>query len=125
MIGIYNTIRVSRIVFDLVDGMLYEGCEEKLSCWLETFNNCREQGFVLMATDSFKQKKETYTPSIYIWVHEGRNSDAIYVRWQDEYPHNGMYNDETYTERTKTFNHNEQYQAAEFVMKLLKERFDI
>ena len=125
MIGLYNSIRVSKVVFELVDGMLHEGDEDKVSCWLETFNNCREQGFVLMATDSYKQEKETYTPSLYIWAHEGRNSDSIYIRWQDEYPNNGMYNDKTYTERTKTFKYNEQYQAAEFVKKLLRERFDI
>ena len=125
MIGLYNTIRVSKVVFDLVDGMLRDDDADKLSCWLETFNNCREQGFVLMATDSYKQDKEKYTPSIYIWAHEGRNSDEIYIRWQNEYPNNGMYNEETYKLRSRTFRYDEYYKAAEYVYELLKDRFDL
>ena len=125
MIGLYNTIRVSRIVFDLVDGMLSDSDSDKMSCWLETFNNCREQGFVLMATDSYKTEKEKYTPSIYIWAHEGRNTDLIYVRWQDEYPNNGMYNEKTYEDRTEVFDPSQFYEAAKFIYKLLKERFNL
>ena len=122
MITFYRTVNVSRRVFDLVDESLEYEKENglKVMAWLETFNNCREQGFYLtVVNDSDKRG----IPIIYIWAHECRNSDDIVVRWQNEYPDNGMFNEETYKSRTKYFHCDEEHNAADFIVSLILERF--
>ncbi len=121
-----RTIRVSERVFDLV-------CEEldneqtnngvKIDGWLETFNNCREQGYVLnLDTFDFKNGKAT-KESLYIWAFESRNSDDIVVSWQTDYPNNGMFSEETYEKRRKYFRYNELQEAADFIIGLVKDHF--
>jgi hypothetical protein len=121
-----RTIRVSERVFDLV-------CEEldneqtnnnvKIEGWLETFNNCREQGYVLhLDSTDFKNDKRT-EENLYVWAFESRNSDDIVVSWQTDYPNNGMFSDETYKERREYFRYNGLQEAADFIIDLVKEHF--
>jgi hypothetical protein len=121
-----RTIRVSERVFDIV-------CEEldneqtgnyiKVDGWLETFNNCREQGYVLhMDSTDFESDKRT-KENLYIWAFEARSSDEIVVSWQTEYPNNGMFSEETYKERRKYFHYDELQKAAKFIIDLVKEHF--
>ena len=121
-----KTVQVSERVFDLV-------CEDldteqtnnniKIDGWLETFNNCREQGYVLhLSSTDFKNAKKT-EENLYVWAFESRNSDAIVVSWQTDYPNNGMFSDETYNERRKYFRYNELQEAADFIIDLVKNHF--
>jgi len=121
-----KTIQVSERVFDLVcDDLDLEASEygTKISGWLECFNNCREQGYVLH-TESVDWDNDNRTKEhLYVWVHEHRNSDSIVVRWQVEYPDNGMYNEETYNNRTQCFKYNELQEASDFIVGLVKGHF--
>ncbi len=121
-----RTIQVSERVFDIVcEDLDLEASEYdvKISGYLECFNNCREQGYVLhVSTNDWNNENRT-KEDLCIWVHEHRNGDSIVVRWQTEYPHNGMFSEETYNNRTKCFNYNELQQAADFIIGLVKGHF--
>lgn len=112
-------------MFDLVDESLEYERENglKVMAWLETFNNGREQGFYLTVVKDFSIDRDIH--NIYIWAHESRNSDEIVVRWQNEYPDNGMFNEETYNKRTKYFHCNEEHKAADCIVDLILERYKL
>lgn len=122
-----QTIQVSERVFDLVCNFLdLEATENyvKISGYLECFNNCREQGYVLHIDSVDWDNKERTTENLYIWAFEARSSDEIVVSWQTEYPHDrGMFSEETYKERRKYFHYNQIYEAAQFIIDLVKEHF--
>ena len=121
-----RTIQVSERVFDLVCEDLDEEASEnyvKISGYLECFNNCREQGYVLHV-DSIDWDSENRTKTnLVIWAFEARSSDEIVVSWQNEYPHNGMFSEDTYNNRRKYFHYNELQKAADFIIDLVKEHF--
>ena len=118
MISYLRTIRVSQRIFDMVmekieykeeDGYVIKGS-------LETFNNCREQGYF---ANIYGNEKNEYK-DLYIWVHENRNSDNIVVRWQTTYPEDmGMFSEDTYRNRSKYFSYNEEHQVVNFIMDLI------
>ena len=74
MLKYVDSIKVSRRIFDMVmDEIAYkEECGHKISGSLNTFNNCREQGYY---ANIYGDEKNDYK-DLYIWVHEQRNSDA-------------------------------------------------
>lgn len=118
MIKYIDSIKVSKRIFDLVlDKIEYreeDGYEIKGS--LNTFNNCREQGYY---ANIYGNEKNDYK-DLYIWVHENRNSDNIVVRWQTDYPEDkGMFNEDTYKNRSKYFSYNEEHQVVQFIMDLI------
>ena len=121
-----RTIQVSERVFDIVCEELDSEATEnyvKISGYLECFNNCREQGYVLHV-DSVDWDNENKTKEdLIIWAFEARSSDEIVVSWQNEYPHNGMFSEETYNNRRKYFHYNELQKAADFIIDLVKEHF--
>ena len=121
-----RTIQVSERVFDIVCEELDSEATEnyvKISGYLECFNNCREQGYVLHV-DSVDCDNENKTKEdLIIWAFEARSSDEIVVSWQNEYPHNGMFSEETYNNRRKYFHYNELQKAADFIIDLVKEHF--
>ena len=121
-----QTIQVSERVFDLVCDKLDLYASEygvKISGYLETFNNCREQGYVLTVSSCDYDNKEMTTGLFHTWAFECRNSDNIVISWQEEYPNNGMFSEETYRERRKYFGYDEIYNASEFMFNLIKEHF--
>ena len=116
-----RTIKVSERVFDLV-------CEEldllasdygaKISGYLQTFNNCREQGFYLTISSNTFDSKD-----MYVWVFENRTSDEIVVVISHTYPsNNGLFDDEAYEER-QYFKFNELQESADYILKAIKEHF--
>lgn len=122
-----RTIRVSERVFDLV-------CEEldiettenhiKIDGWLECFNNCREQGYVLHVESVDWNSQHRTKDNLYIWAFEARSSDEIVVSWQTEYPGNkGMFSEDTYNNRRKYFHYDELQKAADFIIDLVKAHF--
>ena len=121
-----RTIQVSERVFDLVcESLDNEQTNNgvKIEGWLETFNNCREQGYVLhLGSTDFKNAKKT-EENLYVWAFECRNSDDIVVSWQTEYPNNGMFSEETYKKRREYFRYNGLQEAADFIIDLVKNHF--
>ena len=111
----------------------------KIDGWLETFNNCREQGFCLhVETVDWGNENKT-KDKLYIFACESRNSDEIMVICQTEYPGNkGMFGDNAYnnyvdkdhidvekeqfTFRTY-FKYNEQQRASKFIVDTVKKFF--
>lgn len=121
-----RSIKVSERVFDLVCTELdFEQTENyvKIDGYLMTFNNCREQGYVLSVSSSDYGNENRTKTDLYIWAHEHRSGDSIMVRWQTEYPHNGMFNEETYDNRTRDFKYNEEHKAADFITNLVRKHF--
>lgn len=118
MINYIDSIKVSRRIFDMVMDKIGYREEDgyKIKGSLETFNNCREQGYY---ADIYGNEKNDYQ-SLYIWVHENRNSDNIVVRWQTTYPEdNGMFSEDTHRNRTKYFHYNEEHPVVDFIMDLI------
>ena len=118
MIRYIDSIIVSKRIFDMVMQKIgnreEDGYEIKGS--LNTFNNCREQGYY---TNIYGNKENDYQ-SLYIWVHENRNSDEIVVRWQTTYPEDkGMFSEDTHKNRTKYFHYNEEHEVVAFIMDLI------
>ena len=124
-----RTILVSERVFSIATDTLNNEIESmnpiKVSGYLECFNNCREQGYVL-ATQSYDYENEKRTKeSLYIWAFENRSSDNIVVCWQTEYPDKGMYSILTFENRRKLFKYNELQSAADFIVELVKKHFKV
>lgn len=120
-----RTIRVSERVFDMVCEVLdIESSENyvKISGYLQTFNNCREQGFYLTVMSDDYDNPNMTKKHLYIWACECRNSDAIMVVASNKYPHNGMFDEETYNNRNY-FNYNQYYEASEYIVNLVKNHF--
>jgi len=121
-----RTIRVSERVFDIVCEALDNEATEnyvKISGYLECFNNCREQGYVLHVDSVDWDNPNKTKKDLCVWAFEARSSDEIVVSWQTEYPHNGMFSEETYKERRKYFHYDELQKAADFIIDLVKEHF--
>ncbi len=121
-----RTIQVSERVFDLVCDYLDSEATEnyvKISGYLECFNNCREQGYVLHVSTCDWDNENRTKEDLVIWAFEARSSDEIVVSWQNEYPHNGMFSEDTYYNRRKYFHYNELQKAADFIIDLVKEYF--
>ncbi len=121
-----TTILVSERVFDIVsenlEPMVLDGT--KISGYLECFNNCREQGYVLQIYSTDYKNEERTKETLYVWAFQCRNSDEIVVSWQKELPGNGMmFSEVTYKERRKYFKPGEYQQAANFITKLVKDHF--
>ena len=121
-----RTIQVSERVFDLVCAELDDEASEnyvKISGYMECFNNCREQGYVLHVSSTNWNSEDRTKEDLVLWAFEARSSDEIVVSWQTEYPNNGMFSEETYKERRKYFHYNQIQEAADFIIKLVKEHF--
>ena len=124
MLKYVESIKVSRRIFDMVmDEIAYkEEGGHKISGSLNTFNNCREQGYY---ANIYGDEKNDYK-DLYIWIHEQRNSDAIVVRWQTTYPEGkGMFSEDTYKNRSKEFHYDEEHEVVKFVMEKILEHLKI
>ncbi len=113
-----HSIVVSEIVFNILERQL-EGVELKgekvCEPYLETFYNCREQGYVLCLWRSGKSE-------LNIWAFENRNSDEIVIVVgtgdSDNLPM-----DEAWRNR-QCFHYNEFYEAAEYAKKQIIKYFN-
>lgn len=117
-----RTIKVSERVFDLVDEQIEMMNEDdwNLGGYLETFYNCREQGYCAHIYD----KDDFSRDNLYIFAFEARSSDAIVVIISTVYPAGGMFNDDDYNNR-KLFGCNCYSDAAEYIIKNIKKHFTI
>ena len=119
------SIKVSERVFDYVredlENLMH--CDEnvKLSGYLETFNNCREQGYYLVVSSNNKPEKG----NLIFWAYEHRSSDNIMVVESTKYPYpNGLFEDEDWKKKWE-FSYRVESMAAEHIVKRIKEYFEI
>ena len=95
-----TTIRVSeQVLLPVCDELdMYKNeYGVKIDGWLETFNNCREQGFSLHVDSVDWDNKDRTKGNLYIFACEARSSDNIMVIVQTEYPGNkGMFGEDAY-----------------------------
>ena len=100
--------------------------EVKISGWLEVFNNCREQGFVLrVGTTDFDNKNHTQK-EFFAWACEARSSDSILVVWSTDRPaNNNRFSEEDYEKRSQRFEATQTHEAAQFILKKIKEHFQV
>lgn len=121
-----RSIKVSERVFDLVcEELDFEVSEnyKKISGYLSTFNNCREQGFYLTINTTDFRSEERTKEDMYVWACECRNSDNIMVVISHKYPsNNGMFDEEAYENR-KYFKYNELQESADYILKAIREHF--
>ncbi len=102
---------------------------ESLSYWyaddedkyimVETFYNCREQGYVLEV-----QSNKDYNKAICIWVCAQRNSDDPMIVWEEtQLPKEvaNMFSEDSYYNRTECFNNIDQ--AFHRVVKIINDYF--
>ena len=123
-----RSLRVSERVLDLVIEELdcdASGNYVKIDGWVETFNNCREQGLMLYINSTdFKNENRT-NKIVKVWACEARNSDNILVIVSDDREssdiHN-MFSEEAYNSR-KCFSYNEEHKAADYIIKKVREIF--
>jgi len=122
-----RTVKVSERVFDIVcEALDYEQTENyvKIDGYLECFNNCREQGYVLHVSSTDWDDDDRTKEDLIIWACEARSSDEIMVIWSTKYPVNkGMFSEEDYDNRRKYFHYNELQVAADFIIEKVKNFF--
>ena len=122
-----KTIQVSERVFDIVCEKLDSAASEnyvKISGYLECFNNCREQGYVLHVSSCEWDNQIRTKDTLYVWACECRNSDEIMVVWSNQYPNDGMFCQEDWDERRKYFHYDELQKAADFIVELVEKQFE-
>lgn len=120
------SIKVSEAVFNIVDTELEDlntaGC--KLSAYLETFNNCREQGFVINVRDSDFEKEGRVRTTLYVWVCLSRGGDDIMVVMGTNSSTYSMFDEEAYSNR-KLFSYTREHDAADYIVDQIKQYFKL
>lgn len=111
-----HSLKVSENFFIALEEKLKK-YHTNLNYYLGTFNNCREQGYML----------EIYPPhedSLCVWACECRNSDQIMVivALQDCKDQNNMFDDKAF-DVAKYYNYNDYDKATDYVISLIKKHF--
>lgn len=113
-----SSLIASNMVFEILSYQIGDELSD-INFWLETFCNCREQGFMLVATGKDKNNKWV---NKYIWAHEARSSDSIVVVIDDKRTVENMFSEEAYENRRR-FSRNP-YEAAEYLAEYLRNIFE-
>jgi len=97
---------VAESILNILNSMF--SSDDKVDNWVECFDNCREQGYVIK------------TGNTNIAFCENRNSDNIVVYKYKEvkFPSNLPANDENWRDR-KFFRYDEIYQAARYIKEVI------
>ena len=131
MINKVQGIKVAERVFSILDDNLTFENEDgnKFGAYLQTFNNCREQGFYLTVSDDDFDNKDRVKESLYIYVCEARSSDEIMIVVQTDYPGDkGMFSEKAYNctdefNYRKYFHYNEEHVVAHCIYGEIKKFF--
>lgn len=126
-------IKVAERVFGILDDDLTFENENgnRLSAYLQPFNNCREVGFYLTVGDYAFDKPNRVKEDLYIYVCEARNSDEIMVVVQTDYPGDkGMFSGKAYNcegefDHRKYFHYNEEHLAAGWIYEEIRRFFKL
>jgi hypothetical protein len=88
----------------------------ELNGWIDAFNNCREQGYIVYLYDG-KGRLDDY---LTIYVYQHRNTDLPTLSW--DYRFGGqIYDEDTWVNRTESFE--DMDGAIEKMTELIAERF--
>ena len=112
-------IKYAQYVLENVSDYYTDNNDIRMS--VETFYNCREQGYVLEV-----RSEKDYSKNICIWVYAQRNSDEPTITWEDAMiptENANMFTEESYEERTKTFSSVDE--ASREVINGIKEYFEL
>lgn len=85
--------------------------EKKLTCYVETFYNCREQGYVFNIYD------ENYGNKLFIWVYAHRNSDEPTIVYGKDKQADNMFTEEEWGNQ-KSFNNIDD--AVDYIEKIIE-----
>ena len=109
----------SEYVYEMISNYLSD--YDEIEGRVETYYNCREQGYV------FEIHNKDYNKNICIWIAAQRNSDEPMVVWCYDNPipkeMDNTYDEDSYYNRNETFKYVEQ--AVEKVEELIKEYFEL
>lgn len=136
MISKVAGIKVAERVFSILDNKLEFENENgnKLFAYLQTFNNCREQGYYLTVSDYNFGKDNRVKDNLYIYVCEARSSDDIMVVVQTEYPGDkGMFSEKAYNsyncesgfDYTKYFHFDAEHKVANHIYETIRKFFKL
>lgn len=91
-----------------------------MSAWVEAYSNCREQGLHLNVYFGG-------TAGVGFSFSESRSSDDIVVFWgkTTEFSFSNIPSEDTYRNRRETFPYQREDQAADFIVKTVKEQYKI
>lgn len=126
-------IKVAERVFSILDDDLEFENENgnRLSAYLQTFNNHREQGFFLTVSDYAFDNPNRVKEDLFIYVCEARSSDEIMVVVQTDYPADkGMFSEKAYNcedefNYRKYFHYNEEHVAAKHIYEKIRTFFKL
>lgn len=93
---------------------LLQNADIKEHVVVDTFNNCREQGYKIKL-----RNPEDYDYFITIWIYAHRNSDRPTITWTPKANYSEVYDEESWTQRTESFNSCEE--AVNRIEKLINE----
>ena len=86
----------------IVDGVIFR-LGEQFEGFVDAFNNCREQGYVMCI---YKHKNEkgisSFRDCLSIYVYNNRHTDNPSVSWDYEF-HKKLYSEDAYYNRTVSF----------------------
>ena len=133
MIGKIQGIKIAERVFSILDDALERENENgrKLYAYLQTFNNCREQGFYLTVSDYDFDNADRNDNSLYVYVCECRDSDDILVVFQTDIPdYNGMFSEKAYAcegrfDYKKCFPYDGEHKAAKWIYEEIRKFFKL
>ena len=126
-------IKVAERVFSILDTDLEFENENgnKLTAYLEPFNNCREVGFYLTVSDDDFDNNNRVKDNLYIYVCEARSSDEIMVVVQTDYPEDkGMFTEKAYKcegefDYRKYFHYDEEHKVAKHIYETIRKFFKL
>jgi hypothetical protein len=114
MIKFYNSLQVAHTVLSAVNSLLREGEDEHF--WVETYSNCREQGYCIVG-NYHKAGSKTIAFS------ENRNSDSIVVYCDEnrEFSLAGNVPNDSVYRNSRMFGFGKYQEAAEYIVAMMRE----
>lgn len=128
MIHKSSSLAVSGRVFDQVDGFLEEFLvseeRNKISCYMQPFNNCRETGYCVEVSPSGVAGYDM--PTKYFWVCQCRNSDDVMVCEGDDgdVDNHRMFSENVYQNHRIYFRYDEEFKAAKHIFDRIYEIYN-
>ena len=110
-------IKYSEYIIDTIN--TYFSDDNSIYASIETFYNCREQGYVLRI-----HSEEDYSKAICMWIYAQRNSDDPSITWEETIIPNktaNMFTEDSYRNRTLYFNN--VLEASMKAIDIIKEYF--
>lgn len=115
MIEMVRSLKVSHDVIEILKTK-----DNKIKGYIDTFNNCRETGYVLKV---WQYGDIELDGKVIIWVHEHRSSDSIVLRYTtklEDIDINNMFNESVHINGTEHFRVNQEEEVADYIIELLQ-----